>query len=463
MLIEQIADKILPRILGRFDLISLYFAIIFGSYGAAQMASVGGWAAIPMLCIAVFIFLLPCALASFELGTLFPREGGIYIWAHKTCGALHGFLSGWLSWVPILLLLPLGANAITAHIQLALNAEWSPIVNCIVQVGFVWGLVFICFQPLNWAQKFIRIGFFISLSTAVIVFIVGWIQSSHPNPSMNELTNVNIFSHGALFSACVLWLLGVEMPFTMGDEYTDHRKTSKTMLIYGTLALVGGYLMGVTGILWSIPQADINPTTGVAQAVMVHFPSLGIVVAGTICLAVLSQGISYTQTYSRLLFVFAIEKHLPMFLGTVNKSKSPSKAILIQGIGASLIIIIFSMHQSLVVAFNIYLASLTVIWCLSIYYIYVAVIIARKKYISLYVAQNAWKIPGRSVGKWIVVIWGFIANTIAIYYVFALPWVSEGISKEDWCLWIGSITTAIIFIGSIIYLYGLQKERPIAI
>src|SRR5687768_16482452 len=93
MLAEVIPPKLLPRLLRRFDLVTLYFALIFGSYGAAQMAA-GGWSAIPMMLLAAVTFLVPCALAAYELGTLYPGEGGIYVWAHKTAGPGHGFFAG---------------------------------------------------------------------------------------------------------------------------------------------------------------------------------------------------------------------------------------------------------------------------------------------------------------------------------------------------------------------------------
>jgi amino acid transporter len=117
MITEKKAPGLLDRILKGFDLTALYFALIFGAYGAAQMTA-EGWAGIPMLILAAVTFLLPTALAAYELGTLFPGEGGIYIWTHKALGPLHGFISGWLSWVPIFLLLPLGASTIVAHIEM---------------------------------------------------------------------------------------------------------------------------------------------------------------------------------------------------------------------------------------------------------------------------------------------------------------------------------------------------------
>lgn len=388
MLVEQNAPKILPRILTRLDLIPIYFALIFGSYGAAQMASMG-WAAIPMLLLATIVFLVPCALAAYELGTLFPGEGGIYIWAHKTFGPIHGFISGWLSWVPILLLLPLGATVTTAHIQAAFHVDWPEWLNVALQILLIWIEIMICTRSLKVSQNFVRLGFFVSFSTALIVFIVGWLQPVSATPITSEITDINIFAHGALFSAAVLWLIGVEMPFTMGAEYSQHRKTAKTMLLWGTLALTVGYLLGITGILWSIPQSEVDVTKGVAQAVSAHYPLLGSMVAIAISLAISSQAIAYTNAYSRLLFVSALEKRLPEFLARVNKNKVPVHAMIVQGIGASIILLIFASQGTLAVVVNLYLASLVVIWCASLYYIYGSLILARKKYKELYQTRDA--------------------------------------------------------------------------
>jgi hypothetical protein len=63
MISEKKAPGLLDRILKGFDLTTLYFALIFGSYGAAQMTA-DGWAGIPMLLLAAVTFLLPTALGA---------------------------------------------------------------------------------------------------------------------------------------------------------------------------------------------------------------------------------------------------------------------------------------------------------------------------------------------------------------------------------------------------------------
>lgn len=454
------AKNALPRVLKRFDLVAIYFALVFGSYGAAQMASMG-WAAIPMLLLAAVLFLLPCALAAYELGTRIPGTGGIYMWAKQTLGDVHGFISGWLSWVPILLLLPLGVTASTSHLQAALHFEWSKTTDTLLQLGLIWIEVMICALRLKASQKIVRIGFFVSLGTAVTVFVCGLVQPGSATPVTPDITSLDITAHGALFSAAVLWLLGVEMPFTMGGEYGRPKRTAGTMLVWGTLALMAGYLMGIAGILWLLPAGEVDVTRGVAQAVMAHYPVIGTFVAIGICGAVMSQDVAYMNTYSRLLYVAATEKRLPESLGRLNARSVPVRALWVQGIGASAVILVFAHQESLAVAFNLYLAALVVIWCLSLYYIYAALIIAgnTSSHTST-LSDSIWRIPGGRIGRWAVAVWGMIANTVAIYYVFALPWVSEGISAVAWRGWIVAIMGVIILIGLALWHQSRKLAEP---
>jgi amino acid transporter len=273
MLAELIPPKVLPRSLSRFDLIAIYFALIFGSYGASQMSG-QGWAGIPMMALAAITFLVPCALASYELGTLFPGEGGIYIWAHKTLGPVHGFVAGWLSWVPIFLLLPLGAITIVAHVQVAFRKDWPLSFQVLAQILVIVLVSLISLRRLTVSQGYVRILFFVSAGTAVTVFVVGLMRGTAATPVDSSITSLDLTKYGALYSAAILWLLGVEVPFNMGAEFSDHKKTAGRMMLWGSLALLAGYFLGIIGVLHLTQPGEDDPTTGVAKAVMSFSPSL---------------------------------------------------------------------------------------------------------------------------------------------------------------------------------------------
>ena len=453
MLAEIIPPKILPRVLTRFDLIALYFALIFGSYGAAQMAA-GGWAGIPMMLLAAITFLLPCILASYELGTLFPGEGGIYIWAHKTAGPVHGFIAGWLSWVPIFLLLPLGAVTITAHLQYMLGVEWSLSTQVMVQCVFVAIVTLISITRLRISQNYIVLMFFVSAATAVAVFAAGLLTQPPATPVDANITSFDLSVHGALYSAAVLWLLGVEVPFNMGAEIKDHKRAVGRMFVWGTLVLMIGYLIGIAGILWTTPQGSVDATTGVARGVAALWPLGGAIVAGAIVLAVSSQDVAYMNSYSRLLFISGIERRLPAVFGQVTAgSRVPMAALLAQGAGAMLVILIFASQPNLAIAFNFYIAALIVVWCCALFYLYFGIVKARLSLKGEYNERgtNVWKIPGGIFGVVLVALWGTVSNAVAIYYVFALP-LTQAVSKDEWQMWLAILAGVVALFGLIIFL-----------
>lgn len=460
LLAEIVPPRLLPRILSRFDMVTIYFALIFGSYGAAQMAA-QGWAGIPMMALAAVTFLLPCALASYELGTLFPGEGGVYIWAHKTLGPVHGFIAGWLGWIPIFLLLPLGATTIVAHLQFVLGAQWPLWVQVAAQITVVLLVGVLSAARLSISQSYVRWMFWISLGTAVAVFVAGLLNPHPATPVDSEILSFNISKHGVLYSAAILWLLGVEVPFNMGAEFAGHKRTARAMYVWGSLALLAGYFMGIAGVLLMTPAGQVDVTTGVARAAAAASPGLGVVVGLAICFAVASQDVAYMNSYSRLLFISGVERRLPeVFAQVTEQTRVPIPALLIQALGAAVVLLVFSTQAQLAVAFNLYLAALVAVWCASLFYLYVGIVVARRKYRDAYLDRSGevWRIPGGSIGAWFVASWGTVFNALAIWYVFALPWTSD-IDPRGWRSWLLGISSVVLVSGIAIFLAGRKRAN----
>jgi glutamate:GABA antiporter len=465
MLAEIIPPKVLPKSLTRFDLVTIYFALIFGSYGAAQMAT-GGWAAIPMLALATVGFMIPTILTSWELGTLFPGEGGIYIWAHKTLGPIHGFIAGWLSWMAVFLLLPLVSTAIVAHLAFALGTTFDVTTTLFIQIASVWLITVLSLAKITLSQGYVRVVFWVALATAVIAFLGGVLIVAKGGPAQpvdSNIATVDLGQWGWLFSAAVLWLLGVEIPFNMGAEFKDQKRGVRDMMLLGTAALLVGYVLGIVGILWSTPADQVNGVTAIAGAAATIAPIVGTIVAIGIVIAVASQGVAYQNTYSRLLFVSGVEHRLPRVFAHISpRTKNPVPSILLQAVVASLIIIIFYSQASLAAVLNIYLAGLVGVWSLSLYYLYVGVIRARR-HPEWYAARGdqVWRIPGGMVGVAITCIVGVVFTTLSIYFVFAIPWTKD-ISSEQWIIYMAGLMAAFVISGIVVWLLGLRRAQSVS-
>jgi amino acid transporter len=318
---------------------------------------------------------------------------------------------------------------------------------------------------LRMSQNYIRLMFYVSAGTAVAVFIAGLFVAPAATPINREIISLDLSKYGALYSAAVLWLLGVEVPFNMSAEFREHKRAVGTMFLWGSLVLLVAYIIGIAGILWTTPVAEIDATSGVAKGVERVWPLGGALVALAISLAVSSQDVAYMNTYSRLLFISGIEKRLPaVFSQVTSHTRVPVPALLMQVLGAVVVLLIFSTQPNLAVAFNIYIASLVIVWCASLFYLYFGIVRARRIFANRYEKDHdkIWMIPGGSFGVWVVAIWGSVFNAAAIYYVFAIP-LTTAINASEWRTWLISIAVIVGIAGVVIFVTGRKRASDVNI
>lgn len=465
-------DESFRAVLSRFDMVAIYFAVIFATYGAGQLSSFG-WVSIPVLIFAFVTFLVPCALVAYELGTHFPVEGGMYIWAERTFGRFHGFASGWLSWVPVFLILPLDANVVMSFIQYLVGYTFAPRDQVIVQVVFVL-LLYICsLMELAATQRVLKYMFGGALFSAVIVCISGLMSGGSgmltsvaaQTAAASAMSVYGVLASGSAFhdvgpvyAAAVLWLLGVEVPFNMSGEYTNHKETGRAMLVWGSLAVIAGYILGIVGILLVLDGTSIDQTLAVAHAAAVVAPLLGTSVAVLVILSVFAQGLSVMNSYARLPFVASLSRTVSTRFAARTATDSPYIALGVQAILGVLVILFLSTQQDASTLYSVYLASLVALWCASLFYMYGAVLVLRMRgavHVGA-VTANVWSIPGGAVGLLGTVVLGVCSNVYAIYSVFSTPWVSD-MDITSWAVLVTNIMLTFAFLGVWVYIVGTRS------
>src|SRR6202011_772739 len=159
-------------------------------------------------------------------------------------------------------------------------------------------------------------------------------------------------------------------------------------LVWGSIVVMVGYLVLTFGAMVVVKtnSPTFNSTTAILSAVQT---SLGAGVAGIVTLVMtaffLFNTTVYNYSFARLLFVSGLDRRLPAILGRVNKNKVPHVAVLTQAVITSIITAI----AYFVIGGNtnlttgqpaIYIAlqgSVTIIWCLSMVFLFVDVLIIR--------------------------------------------------------------------------------------
>lgn len=465
MTTELVPEQILPKVMSTFGLTSAYVFIICWVTGSSVMAA-GGWTAIPMWVLGIVSFLVPAGMAVVELGNLWPGQGGVYIWAHRTMGETWGFVGGYLSWVPVILNAASSPAVVLQFLLLAFHTELGLTTSIILQLVILWTVVGLALAKLAANQKIMNVVFVVYGVLTLTIFVCGLlfaVKNGSATPfDWHEATVPNFAVAGFLYGTVLLYLLGVETPYNMGAEFLSVRKSGPKMILWGSTALVAIYLLTTLGTMMALPGDQIDPVTGVIGALgMSGFPGLmevcAVVLAGIIIVALMT----YQVAYSRLIFVSGLERHLPRIFTHLNpRTRNPVTAILIQGVLSSLILVgLYS--QSSMANVTIYLqGGLSTVWLLSGFFFLIPVVIARKKYADRYENEKFWRIPGGMVGVWIVVVVGTIATIGGVYYSFVTPWID--VPQSTWMTWVGGISLGMFALGLIVFVFGKRSARKVS-
>src|SRR6195952_6056828 len=152
---ELVPEQVLPKVMTTFGLVATYVFIICWITGSSVMAA-GGWTAIPMGVVGILTFLVPAGLAVAELGNLWPGEGGVYIWATRTMGETWGFVGGYLSWIPVILVTASTPAIMMQFLLLAFHAQLGLTVSIILQLVLLWGFVGLALAKLAANQAVVK-------------------------------------------------------------------------------------------------------------------------------------------------------------------------------------------------------------------------------------------------------------------------------------------------------------------
>src|SRR5256885_1326349 len=300
---------------------------------------------------------------------------------------------------------------------------------------------------------------------------LAWLLGGHPAANDFSRNAFGLNSGNATFYGLViLALLGIEVPLNMGVEIRN-RKAITSYLIWGSVVVMAAYLILTFGAMVVVPQKTAHPTYAILQAVQT---SLGAGVAVVVTLIMIAFFIFnttvYNYSFARLLFVSGLDRRLPVIMGRVNRNKVPHIAVLTQAVITTIItaiaFFVFGGNGNLSTGIYIALqAAVTVIWCLSMVFLFVDVLIIPSKYPEEF--QREQLVP---VGvSWAASIAGAIASAVGVLVTLTGGWIFTGqlagswnpsiIDNGPWILIVGGVGIASLAVAVIVYLLGLNTAR----
>lgn len=365
------ADGGLRRELGLFGAVSMVVGIVIGSGIFLGVNRVAAGAGDPWLMVAAWVLggalTLAGALTYAELGVLFPRAGGEYVFLREGLGSMLAFLSGWVAFT-INLAGSAAALSIVFANQLfsllsggcepAILLDAGPLRVTTAQV-FASALILL-FSILNYyglklggnVQKGLTVGkgaLMVVLAAAALLYLgPATVPDEVSGCTGSSATVSDGFTFAGFFGLAMVAVLFAYDGWTnvvrVGGEIRDPGRTLPKALLLGVLAVAGLYTLlslGYLNVLGFDGFAESQRTVASDTARVLFGESGQRFVAALILLSVLGSLNGITISGPRIYYAMAKDRLFPRTFATVNRHHVPGRAIWAQAAIAILFLLFF--------------------------------------------------------------------------------------------------------------------------
>ncbi len=275
------------------------------------------------------------AITYAELGTMFPRSGGIYAYMYEGLGGTVAFIFGWTY---MLLGKPLAASAITTvfaeHFNRLFGLHWN--------VQAITCTVIILLTAVNTVRVQLGAGVAIVLTTlkalalaAIVVLAISFAQGSTANftPVPSPKT---FFAALAPVLAAVLWTYDgwSDVTSVAGEVHDPHRLLPRILLV-GTGACIILFVAVNAVYIYMVPLPQMRHVETVAPLVMERLcgPVGGTIVTVMVLVSTLGASHGSVITGARVTFAQARDGLLFGFLGRIHPTyQTPHVALWFQAL-----------------------------------------------------------------------------------------------------------------------------------
>lgn len=443
---EQI-DKLsteLPRVLGFWDIIGIIVGGVIGSGIFIVPAAVSAAVESPLLILAVWIAGgLLCffgALTFAELGTAYPKAGGMYIYLREAYGPFPAFLFGWT----LFLVIDTGA---VATLAVAFSSKYlphfvslTPFASRIIAFALIAFLAAVNYIGVRWGaflQNFltiIKFGAILGVCAVVFIFAEGN-TANFVAPAPRSLSLSLIGKFGIALVATFWAYKGWEASTFSSGELKNPEKNLPAGLFAGTLLVILLYIITNLAYLYAFPSSEIAKSSRIASDAM-NFaigPIGASIIAFIILLSITGAANPNFLTSPRVYFAMARDGLFFRRVAEVHpKFLTPHVSILAMGAWSALLSLSGTFEQ----LFTYVIFGQWIFFGLTVG----AVIILRKKKPGLPRPYKTWGYP-----------------VTPALFIFAALFVSVNtLINEFWNAFAGLL---IISLGIPAYLYWKRKGR----
>jgi glutamate:GABA antiporter len=460
---------LLRREMGFWDVLLFNIATVLGPRWIAAAAH-NGTSSISLWVLAAVLFFIPSAMVINELSSRYPSEGGLYAWSKEAFGDFHGFVAGWSYWVYTVFYFPgllLASAAMSGYVTgpggavLAQNRTFLLIVSMILLLVAV-SLNIIGLNIGKWLQNAGGVSTYVPLLILTIIGFALWRHSG----SVTQFTWSNMkpawsWDTVNFWSQIAFAFTGLELVSAMSQEIRDPRKTLPRAVMASGAMIAVIYILGTFAVLSMIPASDVDPKSGVFQALTQGTTLLKIGFVGVLAAVLVSVGNaggvgSTVAGISRVPFVVGIDRYLPAAFGKIHpKWKTPYISILVQAILSAAVLLLSQINETTRGAYQSLIDITVIIYFIPFLYMFAAAMkLATRP--DRAANKQAVLIPGGRIGVYLTA--GLAAAVTFASIVFSIIPPGDSSNKLLFEIKVIGSSIAAIAIGLLLYYRGARAK-----
>ena len=425
------SSKNIRKPLSLFSLAMINLAAI-GTVKNWPVTAEFGFSSVFYLLLAAIIFLIPVSLIAAELSTGWPKAGGVFLWVKEAFGHRTGFLAIWLLWLENVLWYPTVLSFITATVAYLINPELAN--NKIFLISSIlilfWGLTLgNCFgmKTSSWISTFgVIFGTFIS-GFLIIGLGALWYFSGKPIQISLDLSSaipsLSSPEQMVFFTGVILTLCGLEMSSIYAKDVENPQKNYPKAILLSVSLIIGLSLLGVLAIAIVVPQKEINLLAGSLQAFSYFVEAYNLkwmtpYIATFIALGAIGSLSTWIVGPCKGLLEAAKDGDLPPFFRRINKHKMPVTVLITQAIIVSILSLLFLLAPNVNSAYFMISVIVAQLYLIMYVLMFAAAIRLRYKKASV---ERTYKVPGGTIGMWIVGGIGILSSILTFFVGFFPP------------------------------------------
>ncbi|XP_026387466.1 probable polyamine transporter At1g31830 [Papaver somniferum] len=382
----------------------IFYEVSGGPFGIEDTVKAAG----PLLALLgflvfPFIWSVPEALITAEMGTMFPENGGYVTWVASALGPYWGFMQGWMKWLSGVIDNALYPVLFLDYLKSAIPALGGGWPRALAVVVLTIAFTYMNYRGLTIVGWF---AVFLGVFSIVPFVIMGLISIPKLEPSSWLVVDIHNVSWG-LYLNTLFWNLNYwDSISTLAGEVDNPKKTLPKALFYALILVVCAYFFPLLIGTGAVPVERDSWTDG-------YFSDIAKIIGGVwlrywvqAAAALSNMGCFVTEMSSDSFQLLGMAERgiIPEFFGKRSCYGTPSVGILFSASG---VLLLSSMSfQEIVAAENF-------LYCFGMILEFIAFIRLRMKY---HAVARPYKIPVGTVGSILMCV----PPTILICVVLAL-------------------------------------------